>query len=189
MVSGTLCPYVSVSGCEVVSGAAAPEGPITYADFFEPQGSYHGLNTQNLLSIGHRPLRGHCPSHHHTLTYTHIGAKGTADHLTLLRLFYIFSRIHSSYTDSDTISSFYYKIWNDWCKLVEFATLASSDDTLSISHKENIKKFFFHEKHLIEKLFSFLWFAVYKSAIKENVAASCSRECFIHGMKNTVTHS
>ena len=44
------------------------------------------LDTQNLLSIGHRPLRGRCPSHHHTSTYTHIGATGTADHLTLLRL-------------------------------------------------------------------------------------------------------
>ena len=37
-------------------------------------------------SIGHRPLQGRCPSHHHT-TYTHIGATGTTDHLTLLRLF------------------------------------------------------------------------------------------------------
>ena len=35
VVSGTRCPYVSVSGCEVVSGAAAPKGPVTYgyADF------------------------------------------------------------------------------------------------------------------------------------------------------------
>ena len=45
MVSGTRCPYVSVCGYEVVSGAAAPNGPMTYADFFrasrlgiEPQG-------------------------------------------------------------------------------------------------------------------------------------------------------
>ena len=37
-------------------------------------------------SIGHRLLRGRCPSNHHTSTYTHIGATGTADHLTLLRL-------------------------------------------------------------------------------------------------------
>ena len=29
----------------------------------------------------------YCPSHHHTSTYTHIGASGTADHLTLLQLF------------------------------------------------------------------------------------------------------
>ena len=33
MVSGTGCPYVSVSGCEVVRGAAAPKGPLTYAVF------------------------------------------------------------------------------------------------------------------------------------------------------------
>ena len=38
-------------------------------------------------SIGHRLLRGCCPSHHHTPTYTHIGAMDTANHLTLLRLF------------------------------------------------------------------------------------------------------
>ena len=45
MVSGTCCPYVSVCGYEVVSGAAAPKGPMTYADFiwasrlgFEPGG-------------------------------------------------------------------------------------------------------------------------------------------------------
>ena len=31
MVSGTRCPYVSVCGCEVVRGAAAPKGPMTYA--------------------------------------------------------------------------------------------------------------------------------------------------------------
>ena len=33
MVSGTRCPYVSVCGCEVVKGAAAPKGPMTYAVF------------------------------------------------------------------------------------------------------------------------------------------------------------
>ena len=33
MVSGTRCPYVSVCGCEVVRGAAAPKGPMTYAVF------------------------------------------------------------------------------------------------------------------------------------------------------------
>ena len=45
MVSGTRCPYVSVCGYEVVSGAAAPKGLMTYADFicawrlgFEPGG-------------------------------------------------------------------------------------------------------------------------------------------------------
>ena len=48
--------------------------------------STSSLALQNLLSIGHRLLRGRCPSHHHTPTYTHIGATGTADHLTLLRL-------------------------------------------------------------------------------------------------------
>ena len=31
MVSGTRCPYVSECGCEVVRGAAAPKGPMTYA--------------------------------------------------------------------------------------------------------------------------------------------------------------
>ena len=41
----------------------------------------------NKISIGHRPLWGHCPTNHLTPTYTHIGATGTADHLTLLRLF------------------------------------------------------------------------------------------------------
>ena len=33
MVSGTRCPYVNVYGCEVVRGAAAPKGPMTYAVF------------------------------------------------------------------------------------------------------------------------------------------------------------
>ena len=33
MVSGTRCPYVSVCGCEVVRGALAPKGPMTYAVF------------------------------------------------------------------------------------------------------------------------------------------------------------
>ena len=31
MVSGTQCPYVSVCGCVMVRGAAAPKGPMTYA--------------------------------------------------------------------------------------------------------------------------------------------------------------
>ena len=31
MVSGTRCPYMSVCECEVVRGAAAPKGPMTYA--------------------------------------------------------------------------------------------------------------------------------------------------------------
>ena len=31
MVSATRYPYVSVCGCEVVRGAAAPKGPMTYA--------------------------------------------------------------------------------------------------------------------------------------------------------------
>ena len=54
---------------------------------FQHWGSNLSLEPSKLLSIGHRPLRGRCPSHHHTSTYTHIGATGTADHLTLLRLF------------------------------------------------------------------------------------------------------
>ena len=33
MVSGTRCPYVSVCWCEVVRGAVAPKGPMTYAVF------------------------------------------------------------------------------------------------------------------------------------------------------------
>ena len=37
--------------------------------------------------IGHRPLQGRCPSHHLIPTYTNLGASGTADHVTLLRLF------------------------------------------------------------------------------------------------------
>ena len=32
-VSGTHCPYVSKCGCMMVRGAAAPKGPMTYADF------------------------------------------------------------------------------------------------------------------------------------------------------------
>ena len=31
MVSGTRCPYMSVFECEVVRGAAALKGPMTYA--------------------------------------------------------------------------------------------------------------------------------------------------------------
>ena len=74
---------------------------------FQPQGSNHSLEAQitasrlkshcwcslsnldpqNLLSIGHQPLRGCCPSYHHIYTYTYIWAMCTADHLTLLRLF------------------------------------------------------------------------------------------------------
>ena len=50
---------------------------------FQPPGS-------NKNSIGHRLLRGRCPSHHLTPSYTHLGATGTADHLTLLRLFFFF---------------------------------------------------------------------------------------------------
>ena len=50
---------------------------------FQPPGS-------NKNSIGHRLLRGRCPSQHLTPSYTHLGATGTADHLTLLRLFFLF---------------------------------------------------------------------------------------------------
>ena len=32
---GTPCPYVSVCRCEVVRGAAAPKGPMTYAVFIQ----------------------------------------------------------------------------------------------------------------------------------------------------------
>ena len=66
-----------------------PQGsnPCLYAQIpasrpqFQPPGS-------NKNSIGHRLLRGRCPSHHLTPSYTHLGATGTADHLTLLRLFF-----------------------------------------------------------------------------------------------------
>ena len=32
MAIGTRCPYMSVSECKVVRGAAAPKGPMTFAD-------------------------------------------------------------------------------------------------------------------------------------------------------------
>ena len=42
--------------------------------------------------IGHLPLRGRCPSTiYYITTYTNRGASGTADHVTLLRLFFPFS--------------------------------------------------------------------------------------------------
>merc|ERR1712121_624089 len=63
----------------------------------QPRGSNSSLELQNLLSIGHRLLRGRCPSHHHTPTYTHIAATGTADHLTLLRLFLFILFFSSSF--------------------------------------------------------------------------------------------
>ena len=47
MVSGTRCPYVSVCRCEVVRGAAAPKGPMTFAVF-----------------IGQRLQRGRSPVEH-----------------------------------------------------------------------------------------------------------------------------
>ena len=41
--------------------------------------------------IGHLPLRGRCPSTiYYITTYTNRGASGTADHVTLLRLFFFF---------------------------------------------------------------------------------------------------
>ena len=58
--------------------------------------SNHSLETQIPVSrlksnsVGHRPLRGCCLSNHLKPIYTHIGAMGTADHLTLLRLFLSF---------------------------------------------------------------------------------------------------
>ena len=86
MVSSTHVPYMTLYRCVVVRGAAAPKGPMTYADLiwasrpqFQPPGS-------NKNSIGHRLLRGRCPFHHLTPSYTHLRATGTADHLTLLRL-------------------------------------------------------------------------------------------------------
>ena len=51
-----------------------------------------------------------------------------------------------------------------------FVVLASFDDTLSISHKKDIKKSFFHEKYLIELLFPFLWFAVYSPVYTDGKA-------------------
>ena len=47
--------------------------------------------------IGHWPLRDRCPSHYLIPTYTNLGASGTADHVTLLRL--LFSSL-ASYTDN-----------------------------------------------------------------------------------------
>ena len=39
--------------------------------------------------VGHWPFRGRCSSHRLILTYTNIGASGTADHATLLQLFFL----------------------------------------------------------------------------------------------------
>ena len=41
-----------------------------------------GSLPKNVLGIGHCPLLGHCPSHHHIITYTNIGATGTTDRLS-----------------------------------------------------------------------------------------------------------
>ena len=38
-------------------------------------------------SVHHQPLWGHCTSHNHILPNTYLGATGSVDHLTLLRLF------------------------------------------------------------------------------------------------------
>ena len=62
-VSGTRCPYVSVSGWEVVRGAAAPKGPMTYAVFIrtsrielEPGGYFWGLKAEIwALRLGFEP--------------------------------------------------------------------------------------------------------------------------------------
>ena len=56
---------------------------------------------------------------------------------------HIFWKNHWSYTDSDTISSFYYKILTNWYNLVGFVTLALFDNSLCISQKENTKNSFF----------------------------------------------
>ena len=68
----------------------------------QPQGSNHSLKAQiPILMLKFKPrvskiskhtssaLRGRCPSYHHTTIYTHIGAMGTADHLTFLRLQFV----------------------------------------------------------------------------------------------------
>ena len=47
------------------------------------------LEPKKKISIGHWPPRGRCPTNHLTPTYTHIGATGTADHLTLLQLLFL----------------------------------------------------------------------------------------------------
>ena len=65
MVSGSRCPYVNVSGCEVVRGAAAPKGQMTYAVFIwasrmelGPGGWNWGLEAQiRALRLGFE-LRG-----------------------------------------------------------------------------------------------------------------------------------
>ena len=52
------------------------------------------LEPQNLLSIGHLPLQGRCPSLHYAFTYTHIEAMGADGHLKLLLLFFcVFERL------------------------------------------------------------------------------------------------
>ena len=65
MVSVTRCPYVSVCGCEVVRGAVAPKGPMTYAVFIwtsrmelGPKGWNWGLETGISASRLRFELRG-----------------------------------------------------------------------------------------------------------------------------------
>ena len=87
--SGPLPCYRSLTNTNIQSRATG------IADHILPLGDWFfffsvcppPFRGSNKNSIGHRPLRGRCPSNHLTPTYTHIGATGTADHLTLLRLF------------------------------------------------------------------------------------------------------
>ena len=67
-----------------------------------PQSQPWGSNEN---SIGCLPLLGRCPSNHLTPTYTHTGATGTADHLTLLRLFVLIR-------DVEAIDHFHFGGWD-----------------------------------------------------------------------------
>ena len=58
MVSGTQCPYVSSCGCEVVRGAAAPKGQMTYA--FTHRGNFS--NSSSFFSFSVHSLRISYPS-------------------------------------------------------------------------------------------------------------------------------
>ena len=57
---------------------------------YQPSGSNPSKEALKLLSIGYWPLWCRCPSNHQNFSYTYIGAMGTADHLTHLRLFIFF---------------------------------------------------------------------------------------------------
>ena len=51
----------------------------------------------------HRSMASFCPSYHLTPTYTHIGATGTADHLTLLRLFFFHDRPFNNQVEKERV--------------------------------------------------------------------------------------